>query len=161
MRFVDEGITFIMMSNKSHPNFDRLNEELSRIVFDKNYKPTIPVAENETNKAFTQDIIKTVLLRGLESAKEEYKNRDNKKDLIESILNTKGYNLMSQNNLLVAIEIFEMNVFANPKSANAFDSLGEAHLNNGNKSLAKKYYQKSLELNPANGNAKDILSQLK
>ena len=161
MRFVDEGITFIMMSNKSHPNFDRLNEELSRIVFDKNYKPTISVAENETNKAFTQDIIKIVLEKGLESAKKEYKNRDNKKDLIESILNTKGYNLMSQNNILVAIEIFEMNVFANPKSANAFDSLGEAHLNNGNKSLAKKYYQKSLELNPANGNAKDILSQLK
>lgn len=161
MRFLDEDVTLIMLSNKSHPNFDRLNEELSKIIFNEDYKPTIPVAENEANKKFTQNIIKTVLEQGLDSGKKQYKLRSDNEGLLESILNTEGYNLMSQNKLLIAIEIFEMNAFANPKSANAFDSLGEAYLKNGNKFLAVKYYKKSLELNPNNGNAKDVLKQLK
>jgi CubicO group peptidase (beta-lactamase class C family) len=161
MRFVDEDVTLIMLSNTSHPDFDGLNEQISKIIFDDSYTPIIPIAENETNKKFTQNIIKIVLENGLEAAKKEYKNRDSQKGLIENILNTKGYNLMSENKILMAINIFEMNVFANPQSANAFDSLGEAYLNNGNKLLAVKYYKKSLELNPNNGNAKDILNQLK
>lgn len=161
MRFINEGVTLVMLSNKSHPNFDRLNEELSKIIFDKKYKPTIPIAENETNKNFTENIIRIVLESGFETAKKEYKNRGNQIDLLENILNTKGYNLMSENKVLMAIKIFEMNVFANPKSANAFDSLGEAYLIKGDKQLAIKYYKKSLELNPNNGNAKDILNQLK
>ncbi|MCF6280401.1 MAG: serine hydrolase [Flavobacteriaceae bacterium] len=161
MRFIDEEVTLIMFSNKSHPNFDKLNQELSNIIFDKTYKPIIPIAENEVNKNFTKDIIRIILDNGLEVAKKEYKNRGNQKDLLENILNTKGYNLISENNLIMAIKIFEMNVFAFPKSANAFDSLAEAYMENGNKQFAIKYYEKSLELNPSNGNAIDMLKKLK
>ena len=33
LRFIDEGVTLIMLFNKSHPNFNNLNFELSRIIF--------------------------------------------------------------------------------------------------------------------------------
>jgi len=48
----------------------------------------------------------------------------------------------------------------NPQSANAHDSLGEAYMINGNKELAIKNYKKSLELNPDNTNAKEMLNKL-
>ncbi len=47
-----------------------------------------------------------------------------------------------------------------PKSANAFDSLGEAYLEAGNKDLAIENYKKSLLLNPDNKNAEEVLKRL-
>ena len=54
-----------------------------------------------------------------------------------------------------------MNVDMNPQSVNAFDSLGEAYMKNGDSDLAIKNYEKSLELDPNNTNAKEILKELK
>ncbi len=48
----------------------------------------------------------------------------------------------------------------NPQSWNVYDSYGEALLMNGNKDMAIKMYQRSLELNPGNDNAKKILKDL-
>ena len=47
------------------------------------------------------------------------------------------------------------------KSANAFDSLAETYMKNGQIDLAIKNYEKSLELNPDNENAQEILNKLK
>ncbi len=56
--------------------------------------------------------------------------------------------------------MFKLNVFAFPKSANAFDSLGEAYLEVGNRDLAIENYKKSLLLNPENKNAEEVLKRL-
>jgi len=45
-------------------------------------------------------------------------------------------------------------------STKTIDSLGEACLKMGDKSGARRYYKKSLELNPDNDNAKTMLKQL-
>ncbi|GAB2786343.1 cytochrome c-type biogenesis protein CcmH/NrfG [Hymenobacter luteus] len=47
-----------------------------------------------------------------------------------------------------------------PQSGNAFDSLAEAYLTSGNKELAKANYKKSVELNPKNTNAVEVLKTL-
>ncbi|HYO91471.1 MAG TPA: tetratricopeptide repeat protein, partial [Pyrinomonadaceae bacterium] len=80
---------------------------------------------------------------------------------IEGSMNSFGYRLMGMNRLTQAIEIFKLNVEAYPQSANVYDSLGEAYLKNGNKELAIKNYEKSLELDPNNPNAVAILKQLR
>jgi len=59
-----------------------------------------------------------------------------------------------------AIEIFNLNVKMNPKSANAYDSLAEAYMNSGDTENAIRNYKKSLELNPDNTNAKEMLKKL-
>ena len=68
--------------------------------------------------------------------------------------------MLNGKNIKQAMDIFELNVYAFPQSANAFDSFAEAYMENGDKELAMKYYKKSLELNPENENAKDMLKKL-
>ncbi len=63
-------------------------------------------------------------------------------------------------NIDEAIEIFKMNVADYPESFNVYDSLGEAYMKSGNKELAIKNYKKSLELNPENENAKNMLGEI-
>ena len=80
--------------------------------------------------------------------------------LLEKAINAKGYDLIEEKKLKEAIEIFKLNVFAFPRSANAFDSLGEAYLEAGDKASAIENYKKSLALDPENGNAREVLKRL-
>jgi cytochrome c-type biogenesis protein CcmH/NrfG len=47
-----------------------------------------------------------------------------------------------------------------PRAFNPYDSLGEAYLKAGNRDLAVKNYQQSLELNPHNKNAAEKLKTI-
>jgi len=75
-------------------------------------------------------------------------------------MNSLGYNLLAENKIKDAIELFKLNVAAYPDSWNVYDSLGEAYLKDGQTDLAVKNYRKSLELNPGNTNARKILKNL-
>lgn len=78
----------------------------------------------------------------------------------EPSFNAMGYYLMNSGKIIEAIEIFKMNVKVFPESANAYDSLGEAYLKNGDKELAITNYKKSLDINPNNENAKKVLKEI-
>ena len=58
------------------------------------------------------------------------------------------------------MSIFKHMVFLYPKSADAYDSLGEAFMKAGDKAGAKKNYSQSLSLNPQNDNAREKLLEL-
>ena len=89
-------------------------------------------------------------------------NRNSYKEQnVENDLNNVGYKLLGQEKIKEAIEIFKTNVKLYPESSNVFDSLGEAYMKDGNKELAIKNYEKSLELDPKNDNAKKMLEELK
>jgi tetratricopeptide (TPR) repeat protein len=79
----------------------------------------------------------------------------------ERSINNLGYRLLGMKRWEQAIEIFKLNVESYPQSPNAYDSLAEAYFMNGNKELAVKNYERSLELNPANSNAVEKLKNLK
>jgi tetratricopeptide (TPR) repeat protein len=79
----------------------------------------------------------------------------------ENTLNVAAYRLLGQNKLNEALEIFIFITKQFPESWNAFDSLGEAYMLAGNKELAIKNYEKSLELNPKNTNAMEQIKKLK
>jgi tetratricopeptide (TPR) repeat protein len=159
-RFLDEGVTIIQLSNKAHQNFFETNLEISKIIFDPNYQPEIPIADNETNRSFTAEVIKIVLEKGFDAGVAAYKKRVKNVDLLQRTVNAKGYDLLSAKKTNQAIDVFKLNVLAFPKSANAFDSLGEAYLEAGNKDLAVENYKKSLALNPDNKNAEEVLKRL-
>ena len=76
-------------------------------------------------------------------------------------MNTLGYRFLQQRKFEEAIFIFSINVDKFPKSYNVYDSLAEAYMNSGNTNLAIKNYEKSLDLNPENKNAVDMLKKLK
>lgn len=159
-RYIDEGVTIIMMTNSWQNSFNDTGRVISKIIFDVNYEPVVPVAETAANRAFTDEIIKLTLERSLGNATESFQKRNKKVGLLENVINAKGYDLMKEKKLKEAIEIFKLNTFAFPRSANAFDSLGEAYLEAGDRKLAIENYKKSLLLNPENENAREILKRL-
>ncbi len=78
----------------------------------------------------------------------------------ENDFNALAYKLMGSGKIDEAIEIFKLNIDAFPESWNVYDSLAEAYVTKGENELAIKYYRKSIELNPENNNAKEILKRL-
>jgi tetratricopeptide (TPR) repeat protein len=78
----------------------------------------------------------------------------------EADLNTCGYVLLRRNDIKEAITVFRMNVNLFPQSPNCFDSLGEAYLAAGLKDKSRASYQRVLELDPQNANAKTKLESL-
>ena len=78
----------------------------------------------------------------------------------EDELNTLGYQLLRNNKFKEAIRIFQLNVDAYPQSANAYDSLGEGYMDDGDKPRAIANYQRSLQLNPKNRNGALMLQKL-
>ena len=70
----------------------------------------------------------------------------------ENQMNRIGYDLLSAKRVKDAIEVFKLNVADYPQSANVYDSLGEAYKANGDRELAIKNYERSVELDPNNTN---------
>ncbi len=79
----------------------------------------------------------------------------------EPRLNNLGYYLLYQEKYTEAIAIFKLNCELYPQSSNVYDSLGEAYMLKGDRELAIKNYEKSLDLNPENTNAVEMLNRLR
>jgi CubicO group peptidase (beta-lactamase class C family) len=71
-----------------------------------------------------------------------------------------GYQLLGTGRSQDAVLVFALNASTHPMSAGAWDSLAEAHMVSGNTETAVRYYRKSLELDPNNGNAVQQLERL-
>ncbi len=79
---------------------------------------------------------------------------------LETSLTILGYRHLRKEEYNSAIPIFKLIVEIFPQSYNAYDSLGEAYMLNGERELAIINYEKSLELNPDNTNALNMLKKL-
>lgn len=161
LRYVDEDITLIFLTNKSHPSFNNLCFETSRIIFNLNFKPEIPFTDNEANRNFTNHIITTIENYGLDSAKTVYKNRKGDEQLLEFMMRNEGFNFIDNDKPEIAVQVFEMNVFAYPKSAKALQGLGEGFMETGKKELALKYLKESLSINPDNPFVDELIRELR
>jgi len=90
------------------------------------------------------------------------KNQDNDKanyDISENQINRLGYLLMRQEKNQDALKIFKLNTELYPNGFNTYDSYGECLLKLGDTENGIRAYQKSLELNPDNTDARIMLSQ--
>ncbi|MEK7729786.1 MAG: amidohydrolase family protein [candidate division KSB1 bacterium] len=99
------------------------------------------------------EISHDLLWKGIEEGSAKYhrlkQERPNDFNFAETELNNLGYNLLRQGKKLEAIAMFKLNTEVYPASANAFDSLAEAYLANGDSAQARGYYEKVLELLPS------------
>ncbi|GJM31510.1 MAG: penicillin-binding protein 4* [Saprospiraceae bacterium] len=83
-----------------------------------------------------------------------------KYDCSEEELNNLGYLLIAEEDLEAAKGIFKLNVDNYPQGFNTYDSYAEACMLLGEYDLARINYKKSLELNPENTNAEEMLKKL-
>jgi tetratricopeptide (TPR) repeat protein len=112
--------------------------------------------------SLTQQFLAALQADGIDAAVKTFRTfkQNNPTTFTEIETNILGYRLMQQGNLPAAIEVFKLNVEAYPKSFNVYDSLAESYMNAGQNELAIEFYEKSLELNPANTNGIDMLKKL-
>lgn len=107
---------------------------------------------------------KTIQDKGLDAGFQHFveitKDYNNNVYLGEWEVNELGYLYLEKKQFKNAIEIFNFNVNKNPYSANAHDSLAEAYFKLGDRKMASQHYQKSLDLNPNNENARVMLKKL-
>jgi len=66
-------------------------------------------------------------------------------EIEEDVLNAMGYQALSQEDYEKAIEIFKLNAKMHPRSANAFDSLGEGYEADGQLEAAIKSYETAVK----------------
>ena len=78
----------------------------------------------------------------------------------EAYLNTQGYRLIGQKRYPAAKQVLSLNAALYPSSANAWDSLGEACLLNGDVDAARNHYRKALSLDEDLHSAKAALGRL-
>lgn len=81
--------------------------------------------------------------------------------LAEGYVNSIGYNLLGRRQTAAAVAVFRWNAETYPAAWNAHDSLGEALAQSGDVAAAIASYERSLELNPDNGNATAMLAELR
>ena len=79
---------------------------------------------------------------------------------VENAVNGLGYAFLRAERLEAGLLLFELNTQVFPRSANAWDSLAEAHMNLGHDAEAREFYQASLDLNANNANARAKLEEL-
>ena len=96
----------------------------------------------------------------IEAYKKIKQEKPNNNAIAENRLNTLGYTLLQQKKIAEALAVFKVNVELYPQSFNVYDSLAEGYMINGDKELAILNYKKSLELNPQNNNAVNMLKKL-
>jgi tetratricopeptide (TPR) repeat protein len=126
-------------------------------------QPAIAWLNYEPYNSPSKQLFRDILARG-DAAIKDYRERSPNHagigPLNEREMNRLGYGLLQRKKVREAIEIFKLNVENFPNSSNTYDSLGEAYMVNGDKELAIKNYQKSIELNPQNDNGKEMLKKL-
>ncbi|GAB3503022.1 serine hydrolase [Emticicia fontis] len=153
----EQNNTIIFISNVRHSITGELREGINNVLTGKPY--VVP------KKSWANKIIEESTTIGMTPAIENYKRLKNAKDsgrfyFSESEFNSLGYYLLNNKRINEAVQFFALNAEENPKSSNAFDSLGEAYMIAGNKELSISNYKKSLELNPLNNNARQMIEKL-
>lgn len=78
----------------------------------------------------------------------------------EAFLNASAYRFMELGRHAEALGMARLNVELFPSSANAHDSLAEFLMRTGDRTGAIRHYERSLELDPANENAREMLRSL-
>jgi CubicO group peptidase (beta-lactamase class C family) len=137
------------------------SENVALFQLDKNGMPVNLTFQQTVEAAnFYLDVLKRGAAVAIKSYQQKKKTGKIKKSFSEGDINNMGYQLLNQNKMKDAIELFKLNVQLNPKAFNAYDSLAEAYMKNGDYKLAEENYKKSLELNSRNSNARTMLRRL-
>ena len=155
-RLIDDKHLIVLLNNTGGTSLGEMTQGIINILYDKPYQPP--------KQSIAEMIYKTIMEKNVNEAVKQYHELKQTKaesyNFRETELNTLGYQLITKQKIKEAIEILKLNVEAYPDAFNTYDSLGEAYMINGDKELAIKNYKKSLELNPKNAGAIEMLKKL-
>ncbi|HKX83748.1 MAG TPA: serine hydrolase [Pyrinomonadaceae bacterium] len=135
----------VLLDNTEQGRFHgRITSAITNILHGQKY--------DMAKRSIGETVSDTIAARGVAAGVEQYRSLKAKNEptynFDEAELNSLGYRLLSTGKVKDAIEIFKLNAETYPKSANPYDSLGEAYLADGQKDLSLASYKKALEIDP-------------
>jgi CubicO group peptidase (beta-lactamase class C family) len=146
----------VLLNSTGGTKLQDMSQKIAAILFGKPYKAPL--------RDIADTLFDTIMEKDVQTAIKQYRDlkatQQDAYDFGEPQLNDVGYRLLQAKRVKDAIEIFKLNVEMFPQGFNTYDSLGEAYMENADKSLAIQNYKKSLELNPKNTNAVEKLKKL-
>jgi hypothetical protein len=145
-RWYDKAYAFATLNYLNYPNSEQAKAQWEQCRWNtkKNLSTLCPAKK-------VKDICNIV--------KKEFKNKEPEYNLSEDAINAFGYEIMGNNKLDDALLVFKLNIECYPNSYNVYDSYGECLMALGKEKEGLEAYQKSLDLNPNNTNAKRILEK--
>ena len=157
IRLVDDKHLIVLLNNFSPCNLNKISKGIADILYGEEYElPKRSLAEK-----FSKTVMLEGVSEGIKQLKELKEKQENEYYIDENEINNFGYYLLGKDRVDNAIEVFKLNVELFPDAFNPYDSLGEAYMIKGEKELAIKNYEKSVELNPGNTNGIRMLKKLK
>lgn len=152
----ESGIGVVTMCNCDYASMANLSKTILELIWEGEAKPV--------KVMISYKLMKTILEQGIKAAKDEFidikANNQDKYSINENNFNALGYCLMNIGRVDDAIEMMSLALDEYPKSSNLYDSTGEFYLTKGDNELAAINYRKSLELNPGNQNAVEVLKKI-
>ena len=156
VRYPNEKNLIVMLDNSGSGYLNRLSESLAKILYNQPYDPP--------KISIVETLNKTIAEKGIAAAIAQYRDLKAKQpatyEFAEPELNQLGYQLLRSGKPKEAIEIFKLNVEAYPQASNTYDSLAEAYMAVNERDLAIQNYKKSIELDPNNTNAVEVVKKL-
>jgi CubicO group peptidase (beta-lactamase class C family) len=142
MRILKDQHLIVALSNVPNSVLPAMLEKIAAILYDQPYEMPKKMASDELAKVLFEE--------GVEAAKIRYRDmRDNERDSFwfnENQFNNLGYVFLRSDKMEEAITVFKFNVENYPESANVYDSLAEAYMNDGQTDKAIASYEKTLEM---------------
>ena len=148
--YPEDDLAIVILTNLAGAFPEEFIDELAGF-----YNAEIPRSDPVT--ALRMELRKRGYERAVEVFQELIKKNPNFQPL-ETDLNDWAYRMLNGGDKpKEALEIFKLNVFLYPQSANVYDSVAEAYAANGMREIAVKNYRRSLELDPNNKHAVEQL----
>jgi CubicO group peptidase (beta-lactamase class C family) len=152
-RCTDDKNLIVLLNNTGATDLQDIAKHIEKILYDEKYQmPEEPLAIRFARK-ISED--------GVDNAIKYFENLspEGSQKLNEGDINNLGYSLLNTGKTKDAIKIFKLNI-DKYNSANSYDSYAEALMKDGQTEAAIKNYKISLEMNPGNTNAVEMLKRM-
>ncbi|WP_081739890.1 serine hydrolase [Paenibacillus sp. JCM 10914] len=152
----DEGIAIIVMMNADYIG----NKVLCEAILDVLFGDEVPYIR----RSLAHHLSQVTLAAGVDAAIQEYaeiqQSCPERFLVLEGEFNAGAYTLMGRGSLQEGIRVLQLSVQLFPESSNLHDSLGEMYRLAGERELALKHYQRSVELDSEHLDGKRMIEEL-
>ena len=153
-RVIEDGYLIVVMSNTGQPPVAA--DEIVNILHGRAWRLRLPIKDEFAN---------IVVNYGIDSALTAYQSAKATDTTFlmrsERGINDLGYDLLWEGMIEESLAILRLNTEDHPESWNVWDSYAEALLAGGDTTAAVENYRKSLQISPANENARQVLDRLR
>ncbi|MEM5564620.1 serine hydrolase [Psychroserpens sp. AS72] len=147
---VDAKSGFIILTNDSGENFGPIYDNIERLRAGEPYQmPKKSVTNEMAKKIYEKDVNEAITFyNSVKTDTISYRVGEND-------INQLGYLLINENKIDAAAQIFKLNIKEHPKSANVYDSYGDALLMQGDSIQALANFQMCYQMDESLMYAKD------